>query len=302
MGAQADRRRALLLAAAAEAGALEGLLGLGGPPGWEAVVVDSFEQAHFRQQLDPCDAVLLDGSRFRSAEDRSGLSWLAAGRTGPVLLLADAGPEAVRHALEGGADLWLPRAAAAAHPPLLTAGLERLARQAERRRDDGPLGDSRRQVDRLVGLLWQTLPADGQAPWFTQRYMLERLHEEVHRSARHGGPLAVVLGEVTSPRDEAVELLAAWAATRVARAKRRCDVAGQYGPAGFMLLLPQTTQHGAAGCCRRLRALLGPDGGAAGAPRPRFGLAAFAPGATAASLLCRAEEELERARSDGVVA
>jgi hypothetical protein len=114
MVAQADRRRALVLAGTPEAGALEGLLGAGGPPGWEAVVADSFEQAHFRQQLDPCDVVLLDGSRFRTDADRSGLGWLAAGRTGPVLLLADADPVAVRQALEGGADLWLPRGATAA--------------------------------------------------------------------------------------------------------------------------------------------------------------------------------------------
>ena len=40
------------------------------------------------------------------------------------------------------------------------------------------------------------------------------------------------------------------------RSKRRCDVAGQYGPQGFMLLLPQTPPEGAVHFCRRLQGLL----------------------------------------------
>jgi diguanylate cyclase (GGDEF)-like protein len=125
--------------------------------------------------------------------------------------------------------------------------------------------------------------------------MLQRLEEEVARARRHGGPLAVVLGEVQPGED--VE--AALAAERVGRAKRRSDVAGRYGLHGFMVLLPRGTEAEALGCCRRLRALLErpAEGGPAPPLRSWFGVAEFSPAAaTAQALLSRAEERLEKAR------
>jgi GGDEF domain-containing protein len=126
--------------------------------------------------------------------------------------------------------------------------------------------------------------------------MLQRLDEEVARARRHGGPLTVVLGEVHAG---AAGREAALAAERVGRAKRRCDVAGQYGLHGFMLLLPRGSEAEALGCCRRLRALLEqpPPGGPAPPAHACFGVAAFSPAAaTAQGLLSRAEERLEEAR------
>jgi GGDEF domain-containing protein len=77
-------------------------------------------------------------------------------------------------------------------------------------------------------------------------------------------------------------------------------VAGQYGLNGFLMLLPQTTETGAAGCCRRLEALLQSASGGNG-PRPPlhacFGIAGFSPDtSTPQSLLRRAEESLAQAR------
>jgi diguanylate cyclase (GGDEF)-like protein len=89
---------------------------------------------------------------------------------------------------------------------------------------------------------------------------------------------------------------------QVNRNKRRCDVAGQYGPHGFMLLLPQTADQGALTCCRRLRPVLeAPQGQAAGAAsvQVHFGIAALSPEtATVTSLLARAEERLEQGRTN----
>ena len=79
---------------------------------------------------------------------------------------------------------------------------------------------------------------------------------------------------------------------------RRSDVAGQYGPHGFMMLLPRTSETGALGCCERLRALLEQPPSLRGPLRAYFGVAAL-DGAeeTITTLLSRAEERLEEARS-----
>ena len=128
--------------------------------------------------------------------------------------------------------------------------------------------------------------------------MLDRLREEVSRVARHGGPLTLALGELL-PQSEATSSLTSWAAEQVRRTKRRCDVAGQYGPQGFMLLLPRTTGAAGVGACRRLQAILeSPPAPLRGPIRACFGVAELhgtEPSAVKA-LLVRAEERLEQAR------
>jgi diguanylate cyclase (GGDEF)-like protein len=133
--------------------------------------------------------------------------------------------------------------------------------------------------------------------------MMERLHQEVARCDRHGSKLSVVLGEMRSlarsrlSPDEAHDL-ASWTAERVTTTKRRCDVAGQYGPHGFMLILPEATNEGAVACCKRIQALLE----AKDAPLPQLqvylGIAAYsAANATAKAMLSLAEKHLEEART-----
>jgi diguanylate cyclase (GGDEF)-like protein len=124
--------------------------------------------------------------------------------------------------------------------------------------------------------------------------MMERLQEELARSRRLGGPLTVALGELhglaVGPE------LAGWAAEQVLRLKRRSDVAGQYGPHGFMLLLPRYTYEEAVACCLRLKAAL--ESAATGG-RVSFGVAAYSPAAPSAQALPRrAEERLEQAKAD----
>jgi diguanylate cyclase (GGDEF)-like protein len=306
-----DRRRALVAAADPVRQALERLFAAGQVAGWEAVTADGLDRARFMLQMEPCDALVLDGGLYRGGD--AGLAWLAGPAQTPVLFLAGAAPGGVAEALEQGAAQWLPRDLALTQPRLLAAALGAAARQGELRgkaeQAREALHDCRQQVDRLVHLLWEASPVEGRAGWFPQRHMLERLEEEVARARRHGGPLAVVLGEVEggghgrlTPRER--QQLAEWTAERVVRAKRRGDVAGRYGPHGFLLLLPRTAAAGAAGCCRRLKGVLEePPALAEGALPPlhaSFGVAAFSEeSASVKGLLRQAEERLEQAKGAG---
>ena len=173
---------------------------------------------------------------------------------------------------------------------------------------------SRRHLDRLVNLLWRTLPMEPNTNWFSQRHTLERLQEEISRTGRHGGPMTLALAEVQE--EQAAEVpevlpLEEWTANMIGKAKRRCDVAGSYGMQGFLLLMVHTPKNGGIICCRRLQGLLekgaaSADKGPRGPVRAYFGLAsAPAENATAQNMLRHAEENLEAAKAgkdQGVVA
>ncbi len=310
MPAPLDRRSLLLASEDQDRWAVRALLE--SPPfaAWEVREADSVERARFVLQMDPCDVVLLDAGLYRGG-DPSAVAWLAAHGPVPVLLLAEPDAGAVVSALENGARHWLPRDVALRHPEVLAATLNQVARVGELERRARAAGDSlaecRRQVGRLVSLLWEAAPGDGGRSWFPQRHMLERLEEEVARCKRHGEALTVVLGEVRpegggrlAPDEE--HRVARWAAGRLSDGKRRCDVAGQYGPNGFLLLLPNTTREGAEHCCRRIRVWLEEPAATAAGPLPprhvSFGVVALSPEAsTVKGLLSRAEERLEREKA-----
>lgn len=304
-------RRILLAANDQERPLLRALLDYSPWRCWDVTEADTFEQARFLVQMDACDVLLLDSSLLASG-DSGGASWLAARMEAPVLYLAEPTPDVLRGAATPGGYCWLPRSLALANPVLVHAALLQVSRMSELRHELWQAGtalqDCRKRVDRLVGRLWECSPIEGRLHWFSQRTMLERLHEEVARVQRHGGPLTIALGEI-APRTGKCEVedapqLAAWTAERVSQAKRRCDVAGQWGPTGFMLLLPRTPDQGAAGACHRLRSIL--EEGPSPLPGPhiglaaRFGVASFSPEiGSSQSLLSRAEESLDRARRAG---
>jgi diguanylate cyclase (GGDEF)-like protein len=304
-----ERRRVLFAGFSLERAALLAQFDAGLYPGWEALGAERIEQAHFILQMEPCDVLVLDSELYRACEPDA-LSWLGGPDQTPVLFLADVTPGLVMEALIQGADHWLPRELALSCPPLLSAQLQTAALLGDLRcrfRLAGErLADSRKQVSRLVNLLWESSPREGRFGWFNQRYMLERLDEEVARARRLGGEFSVVLGEVQGGRQEKLssteaQHLATWTASRVTHAKRRCDVAGQYGPHGFMLLLPGTASMNAVGACRRLQSVLEEPPALEETPLPPmqacFGLAAFSPSAaTVKALLRQAEERLERAK------
>jgi GGDEF domain-containing protein len=312
MEGEVERRRALLAAADKERAEFRGLFQTEPLRDWELLEADSLEQARFMVQLDPCDVLLVDCGLYRVGAG-SDWSWLAGQRRVPVLFLVPDEPETVgilpRHLMP----YWLPCDLARHHPQVLSVMLKQAAEfghlQRRGQKTSDALEDCRRQVTRLVNLLWEAVPGEGRVRWFTQRYMLERLEEEVSRARRYGGPLSVILGEVESPPASEAPggkptQATPWTVDRISRVKRRSDVAGQYGLQGFIMLLPNTDEAGAAGCCRRLRNILRqPDQTAesAGSPRVYFGLASFSPEATTLkSLLSRAEQRLENAKLNPV--
>lgn len=309
MHANATSRRVLLAADDQERPLLRSLLHGGAWHSWDVTEAGSFEQARFLVQMDACDVLLLDASLLVSG-DPGGVSWLAARLEAPVLFLAEPMPEVLRGAGTAGGYCLLPRSLALSQPILLHAALLQASRLADLRRDLWQAGeqlrDCRQRIDRLLGRLWECSPTAGCRHWFSQRYMLERLQEEVSRAHRHGGPLTVVLGELL-PREgrlepAEVQQLAVWTAECISRTKRRSDVAGQWGPTSFMLLLPRTSDTSASGACHRLRGVLEEGPSPLAEPHPpliaRFGLAAFtADIASPQRLLSRAEESLERARA-----
>lgn len=305
-----DRRRMLLVSDDQDRWALRAILEAACFRGWDVLEADSIERARFVLQMDPCDVLLLDADLYRSG-DPSSVSWLAAQRQAPVLLVADPEPATIVSALHNGAMQWLPRDVIVRFPEILAGSLQQLAQvgdlQHKGRATSEALSDCRKQVSRLVSLLWDATPGDGRRPWFPQRHMLERLEEEVARSQRHSDPLTVVLAEIQAeglgrlpPEDS--QRLASWTVLQVTEGKRRSDIAGQYGMNGFMLLLPHTTDEGAAQCCRRIRVKLEQLSASATRPLPPlhacFGVVSFSAAVnTAKGLLSRAEERLERAKA-----
>lgn len=286
MTAELPFRRALLAATAPEMEDLRRPFADAALAGWQVIEADTWERAHFVLHHDSCDVLLADEG-LRPGPD--GLGWLAAPRQTPVVLLTRPAAETVAEALAAGADVWLPRDLALAHPRLLAAALDRAVRGGDLRRHlrraCTSLQESRCHAGRLADLLWQSTPRDPRAGWFTHRHMLERLQEEVARTARYRTPFSVILGEVRP-------CATAWTAERIARAKRRCDVAGQYGPHGFMLLLTNTPEERAATVRRRLQETLARDAVAAA-----LGIAGCSDGlATSPGILRRAEEDLESVR------
>jgi hypothetical protein len=298
MSAVREPRRVLVVAGRSPELPLEQLFTAAPLAGWEAIPAEDFAAARFVLQHNLCDALLVDEPAYRQ-DGPAALDWLSERHRLPAVVLAPPKEEA-EAAREKEPRVWLPRGESAPEAAALAAALDQAARlgdlQRERRRLGEALRQSRRQVDRLVRLLWQTLPLDASRHWLGQRHTLERLREEADRAKRYGSPLTVALGEVETREGGSDAPLPDWAAERVARGKRSCDVAGQYGPHGFLLLLVNTPAEGGAACCRRLQRVLEDPPGPA---RAYFGLAAVSHEApTPPTLLRRAEDALEAAKAD----
>lgn len=303
MTGTSNRHRVALVAGTEQAAALLALFAADELRDWHAFRADGCEHARFLIQMDACDVVLADDSGLGSDCEAS-LSSLTIRSDVPVLLISDNDPQRVIRALSRGVCQWLPRPLVLDSPSLLAAALQHAVggcvqlQQAVRTGE--ALRDCRGQVTRLVNLLWEASPVRGRPRWYNQRTMLERLHEEVTRTERHGSPLSLVLGEVRIREDGAATVdgpLHEWTVERISRSKRAADVAGQYGPGGFMLVLPHTRPEGAATYCRRLQSLLeeAPASIAleAGRVHARLALAGHSASArTPQSLLRQAEEQL----------
>lgn len=273
---------------------------------WELILAESLDRAGAVITHTSCESLLVHEDLI-DQEGANALVWLSKQREVPMILIGGQNAEASMRAFQGGVSLSMCRDVALAHPSLMSAVLQQAQRMAgERQRHQQTLhqlSDSRRHIDRLVGLIWRTAPAvDRDDHWFTQRHMMDRLQEEIARRDRHGIPFTLAIGEVDVEAEAAADtkLLPDWTSEVVGRAKRRCDVVGQYGLNGFMLLMVHTPKPGALTCCRRLQKLIEqpPVTEPKGPIRAYFGVAgSHVEGSSAKSLLRSAEENLELART-----
>lgn len=268
---------------------------------WEVVEAESFTQARYLLQFEPCDAFVVHQDLMDS-EGGQGLSWLVWNRRLPVVFLSKSGLASVR-AYELGASHCVSTEDIFAHPNLLAKVLDRAmhAHELEQKLDASRerLNKTRRHVDRLVNVLWRIAPTAGDSAWYSQRHMIDRLQEELSRVERHGVPLSVAIGELNVEAEEGS--LPNWAIEAIVRGKRRSDVAGQYGQNGFLLLMVHTPQMGGINCVKRIqRVIEHPSVDLSGPhipPRAYFGVSCTTDDRkTAIGLLRAAEESLEAAR------
>ena len=222
-------------------------------------------------QQEVSDVMLIDDRLFDSDEDVNWLS-MSSHPAIPIVYLCPEDSPRLSQAFDLGICQWLPQELAQKHPLLLESAIEQAIRMKEplqkMQEIQRELIECRRQTTRLASMLWQVTPGNDKPHWYSQRYMLERLEEEVSRTDRYGHPLSIVLGEVklsevaldashpAMPEQDPFHRLDLWTASKVIEGKRRPDIAGQYGSHGFMLLLPNTAAEGAEDCCRRLQSVL----------------------------------------------
>ncbi len=312
MTAESERPRALVAVSPGAEPLLRSLFGRAALADWDLTVSDSSEQARFVLQHTPHDVLLIDESMIEH-RGVDALSWLARQHEAPAVLLAGPSSRLWAYAFEHGVNACVPRQLGLEYPNLVAAALRRASQSAHLLRGYRQAREGwhqcRRQVDRLVDLLWRAVPLEQAGVWLTQRHILERLRDEVARSGRHGVPLTVALGEVQAEGETGPAQLADWTSQRIAGVKRRCDVAGQYGPHGFLLLMVHTQGEGGVACCRRLQKTLQQEQPLGSGPPPvraSFGVASYSPRYdTLQALLGGAEQRLEAARqgtTGGVVA
>lgn len=258
-------------------------------------VVQSIAEAAQRIRSGDSDVLVVDG---QLPDLQGGIPHELLAPPCVLLVLAEQPPAPV--AVEVGVVQWGPRGLMLAHPSVFQAGLLQAAELVSRSRmlaqSEQRLRESQSQMDHLLRLLGVGAPINSPR-WHSQRTMLERLGEEVARVDRHGGNLSVVLAQVTGESEPAS---LAWIADQLTGRKRFCDVIGQYGPQGFMLLLPQTGETGARECYERLMQVLQAASANAGGVRPwrlDCGIASYRqPHTTLKGLLREAEEQLSRAQ------
>ncbi len=304
-----ERHRVLIAAGPGADGTLRQLFTSAALEKWDTLEADSFSRARFLLQHDPCDLLLVNDDLYER-EGGQGLAWLAYQRETPVVFLAGTSSVHFQKAYELGASVCLPRQMALENPQLLGTAMEQALKIADvrlnYRKTKEKLVESRQHVDRLVNMIWRTTQRQADVSWFSQRSMLERFSEELARAERHQVPLTLAIGEVqAAAEDERAPEVAVpeWTMTAIARGKRKCDVAGQYGLGGFMLLMVHTPIKGGIHCCRRLQQAIehpkepmpGPHAGL----HAYFGISSTASGKTSPVALLRCvEQNLDAARLD----
>jgi diguanylate cyclase (GGDEF)-like protein len=150
-------------------------------------------------------------------------------------------------------------------------------------------------IDSLTGLL--------NRPGFDHR-----IHEEIERTRREHGSLAVLMADVDDFKtindtrghqvgDEVLKLFGA-----VIRSSLRVfDLCGRYGGDEFAVVMPNSDLENAVLCAERIRRRLAERAAddRLGGVSASIGVAVLGPGDTAAAILARADQCLYRAKADG---
>jgi hypothetical protein len=272
---------------------------------WDPLFAEGFSKARFILQHSPCDALLVHEDVL-DKEPIQGLSWLCSGRDYPVVLVGQSATSFQR-AYEVGVQHCLPYDMALASAPLMNTILDQataaLSETIALTRTRDHLAHTRRHVDRLVTLMWRSSPQHNDSQWYSQPFLMERLGEELARAERYKVPLSLAIGELKPSENREVEL-PEWTPDLLVRGKRRCDVVGQYGTSGFMVMMMHTPKSGGISCCKRLQNVLEqPDPAATSVPHPSlrayFGLSSMVgERSSVQSLLSSAEQNLEAARGE----
>ena len=271
-----DRRRILIATSAQHQGEFKSLFEREPLQNWDTVFADCFSRARFNMQQNPCDALMVHEDLLEK-DGGQGLSWLAWKREFPVLFVGQS-PKNFQRAYELGVQHCLPFDMALTHPPLVATAFEQAKRTLDNSlrldRSKEQLTQTRRHIDRLVTLMWRSSPAHQENQWYSQPFMMERLNEELARAERHKVPLSLAVGELKQP-EVADYQLPEWTPDVLVKGKRRCDVVGQYGARGFMLLMVHTPKTGGIICCKRLQSALEKPGDEAPVVGPRPAVRAY---------------------------
>ncbi|MGH0030424.1 MAG: diguanylate cyclase [Myxococcota bacterium] len=140
-----------------------------------------------------------------------------------------------------------------------------------------------------------------------RRSLSESLEREIHRSARTGRSLAVILLDVdrfkdvndTLGHDEGDRALRRIALV-MDRNRRRSDLFGRWGGEEFLLVAPELDLEGGRAAAERLRAIIEQSSrGSRASITASFGVAEYTAGDDVASLVRRADEALIAAKTGG---
>jgi diguanylate cyclase (GGDEF)-like protein len=153
---------------------------------------------------------------------------------------------------------------------------------------------------RLYGRARERANEDSLTGLFNHRYLHGRLDQEIVRSERTGQPLAVTLFDLNNFKafndnygHQAGDEVLRFMATILHQCLRATDIAGRYGGDEFLVILPQSDEHGARLLLDRVRRKIEEQAGAGFLPIPiglSAGIAVYPrDGASKQELIARAD-------------
>ena len=152
-------------------------------------------------------------------------------------------------------------------------------------------------IDSLTGLL-------------NRPYLDSRLHQEVERSKRDGGSLAVLIADIDDFKTindtwghQVGDTVLQTVGSVIRSAVRVFDVCARYGGDEFAIVMPNSDRASALACAERIQRRLIENRATEGSNNPRLtmsiGVAVITPGDSAADLILRADRCMYQAKADG---